>query len=400
MRFEFSTAPRIVFGRGVISEIGELCSGFQANLQKPRIALLATNTVGGGRTLLDTLSDQGIDVIAILAQNGIQTHPFPVEEEPSVNLVQAGVQTATQSQCDLVIGLGGGSAIDTAKAIAVLLANPGDVLDYLEVIGRGKPLTQPAVPFVAVPTTAGTGAEVTANAVLASPQHRVKVSLRSALMLARIALVDPTLTYNLPPHVTASTGLDALTQVIEPFVSNKANPLTDALCREGMQKAAKSLRKAYEDGKDTAAREDMAIASLFGGMALANAKLGAVHGFAGVLGGMYHAPHGAICAALLPQVLQVNVRALNQRMPGSAYLERFDEVARILTGSESARASDGAAWVKDLAAALHVPPLGQYGVSSADSKAIIEKTAVASSTKGNPVELQFEELEEILLQSI
>ena len=231
-----------------------------------------------------------------------------------------------------MIGLGGGSAIDAAKAIAALAANGGDPLDYLEVVGRGRSLTQPSLPCIAIPTTAGTGAEVTRNAVLASPEHGIKASLRSATMLPRLALVDPELTYSLPAAVTASTGLDALTQLIEPFTSSKANPLTDALCREGMMRAARSLRTAYEDGRDAAAREDMALASLFGGLALANAGLGVVHGFAGPVGGTFHAPHGAVCAAFLPHVMAVNARALRTRQPGSAALARYDEIARILTG--------------------------------------------------------------------
>ena len=190
----------------------------------------------------------------------------------------------------MVIGFGGGSAIDAAKAIATLVANGGDPLDYMEGIGAGKPLTQPALPIIAIPTTAGTGAEVTRNAVVASPEHRVKASLRSPFMLPRLALVDPELTYSLPPEVTAGTGLDALTQLIEPFTSHRANPMTDAFCREGLARAARSLRRAYEHGADTAAREDMALASLFGGLALANAGLGAAHGFAAPICGMFPAP--------------------------------------------------------------------------------------------------------------
>ena len=271
--------------------------------------------------LLDLLAAQGIDCVT-----------FPVSGEPTVEVVRQGVQHVRHATCDLVIGFGGGSAMDTGKAIAALMTNSGDLLDYLEVIGKGKPLTQPAAPFIAIPTTAGTGAEVTRNAVLASPEHRVKVSLRSPHMLPRVALVDPELTYSLPPQVTASTGLDALTQLIEPFVSIRANPMTDAFCREGMRRAARSLRRAYEHGNDVKAREDMSLASLLGGLALANAGLGAVHGIASVMGGMFPAPHGAVCARLLPHVMEINVRALQERQPGSDALHRYDEVARILDG--------------------------------------------------------------------
>lgn len=210
----------------------------------------------------------------------------------------------------MVIGLGGGSVLDAGKAIAALVTNLGNVFDYLEVIGKGQPLVNAPLPFIAIPTTAGTGTEVTRNAVLGSPAHGVKVSLRSPMMLPSLAIVDPELTYGLPPEITASSGLDALTQLIEPFVSVKANPMTDAICREGIRHAAKSLRTVYHNGADASAREGMSLASLFGGLALANAALGAVHGFAGPLGGMLNAPHGAICAKLLPLVMEVNIKVL------------------------------------------------------------------------------------------
>ncbi|HSG20091.1 MAG TPA: iron-containing alcohol dehydrogenase, partial [Burkholderiaceae bacterium] len=275
-------------------------------------------------------------------------------------------------------------------------------LDYLEVIGAGKAITQPAAPYLAIPTTAGTGAEVTRNAVLGSPEHRVKVSLRSPLMLPRLAVIDPELTYQLPPRLTASTGLDALTQLLEPYVSHLANPLTDAICREGLRRAARSLRRAYRQGRaDLPARNDMALASLLGGLALANAKLGAVHGFAGPLGGMFPAaPHGATCAALLPQVMAVNVQALQERATAERALRRYDEVAQILTGSDRATAADGVAWVRDLCRELQIPPLNSYGLTEADFPALIEKSAKASSMKGNPIKLTGEEMAEILRRAL
>jgi alcohol dehydrogenase class IV len=295
-----------------------------------------------------------------------------------------------------VIALGGGSAIDTGKAIAALAANPGDPLDYLEVIGKGRPLAHAPLPVIAIPTTAGTGAEVTRNAVLESPQHRVKVSLRSPLMLPRVALVDPELTRSVPPNITASTGMDALTQVIEPFVSARANPLTDSLCREGMTRAARALRRVYADGDDADARADMALASLFGGLALANAGLGAVHGFAGPLGGMFHAPHGALCAALLPHVTAANIQALRQRQPQHPALARYDEIAVILTGDADARAADAVAWLGTLLADLNIPPLRAYHITPADFPAIVAASARASSMKANPIVLTDAELMAVL----
>jgi alcohol dehydrogenase class IV len=250
---------------------------------------------------------------------------------------------------------------------------------------------------VAVPTTAGTGSEVTRNAVLAADEQRVKVSLRSAKMLPRAAVVDPALTLSLPPAVTADCGLDALTQLIEPFVSSKRNPLTDALCRDGIVRAARSLRRAYEHGDDLAARTDMALASLFGGLALANAALGAVHGFAGPIGGMFPgAPHGAVCARLLPEIMHLNVAALRARAPADPALARYEEVARMVTGHLSATVEDGVAWVRELAEALQIRPLSAHGVTAAELLQIREKARRASSMKGNPIALTDAELDAAL----
>jgi len=220
--------------------------------------------------------------------------------------------------------------------------------------------------------------------------------LRSPLMLPRVAIVDPELTYTLPPEITASTGLDALTQLIEPFLSNAANPMTDAICREGLLRAARSLRRAYENGDDPHARQDMALASLFGGMALANAKLGAVHGFAGPIGGMFPAPHGAVCARLLPVVVEMNLNAIRDRAAQRPDLERFTEMSRLLTSDPDSRAEDGIRWLHELCAALNVPPLATYGVTKSDLPEIIAQAKKASSMKGNPIELMDGELNRIM----
>ncbi|MBN1966813.1 MAG: iron-containing alcohol dehydrogenase [Anaerolineae bacterium] len=383
MHFEFASATRIIFGAGALREVGALAASYGSR------ALVVTQAADRAQPLLDLLAAHDVAVELCL-----------IDDEPTTDFAQTGTQQARDTGCEVVIGLGGGSAIDGGKAIAALLTNPGDPLDYLEVIGRGQPITQPAAPYLAIPTTAGTGAEVTRNAVLKSPEHRVKVSLRSPLMLPRLALVDPELTHSMPPGVTASTGLDALTQVMEPFVSAKANPLTDALCREGLVRAARSLRQAYADGTDTAAREDMALASLFGGLALANAGLGAVHGFAGPLGGMFPAPHGIVCARLLPFVMAANVRALQARAPEHPALRRYDEIARLITGRATATAAAGVAWVGELCAALAVPPLRQFGLNEADFPAVVEKSQRASSMKGNPLPLTDEELTAILHRAL
>jgi alcohol dehydrogenase class IV len=235
--------------------------------------------------------------------------------------------------------------------------------------------------------------------VLAAPHQRVKVSLRHLSMLPRVALVDPVLTYEVSQAVTASTGLDALTQCLEPFVSHLATPLTDGFCREGMRRAAGALRRAFHDGSDVAARRDMALASLCGGLALSNAKLGAVHGFAAPIGGMFDAPHGAVCARLLPYVMEANVRALQERAPESQALARYQEVATLLTGNPDARVADGVAWVQALGEELAVPGFATYGMSNRDIPNILEKAMASSSMKGNPITLTGSELSEVLMQA-
>lgn len=378
--FQFATATRIIFGASALREIGPIARDFG------RRALLVT-----GRT---PARAQGLN--HLLGEHKIARWTLVVPGEPTIDDVVRGAQLARAEQCDLIISFGGGSAIDAGKAVAALMTNEGDVFDYLEVIGRARPLTRPPAPFIAIPTTAGTGAEVTRNAVLASPEHRVKVSLRSPLLLPEVALVDPELTYDLTPELTAGTGLDALTQLIEPYVSCKANPLTDAICVEGMRRAARSLRQVYDIGADKSAREDMALASLFGGLALANAGLGAVHGFAAPIGGMFSAPHGAVCAALLPHVMQANLIAMHERAPHAEAVRRYDDVARLLAGSDRVSAAEGVAWVEHLCAHLRIPPLRRYGITTKDFPALIEKAAQASSMKANPIPLSTDEMRQIL----
>lgn len=373
--FEFATANRIIFGAGKLNGLRDL--------------------LGDARRLLlvrGSSADALPRVREMLA--GLDVREFEVHGEPTVDTARLGVESARG--CERIIGLGGGSILDTGKAIAVLSTNPGDALDYLEVIGKGMPLMNAPLPYIAIPTTAGTGSEVTRNAVLDSPEHGVKVSLRSPLMLPGVALVDPELTYSLPPAVTASTGLDALTQLIEPFVSLKSNPMTDAICREGMRHAARSLRRAYENGTDVQARESMSLASLFGGMALANAALGLVHGFAGPLGGMLHAPHGAICARLLPLVMKANIKALMARQPQHPSLARYAEVAQILSGNKNTTALGGVDWVGRLVRDLDIPPLSAHGLTRERFPEAVQKSMQASSTKGNPIQLTEGELLEIL----
>ncbi len=383
MHFELATAARVLFGPGKMEELPAVAAGF------------------GRRTLLVTGRDSArvAPLQRRLGMVGVSCVVFPVAAEPTLAMVREGVQTCRDG-CQLVISIGGGSVIDAGKAIAALTPNSGEPLDYLEVIGKGQQLQETPIPFIAVPTTAGTGAEVTRNAVLGSPEDGLKASLRHPAMLAKVAVVDPELTYDLPRSLTANTGLDALTQLIEPFVSCRANALVDLFCREGIKQVAGSLVAAYKNGGDHPARESMAFASLLGGLSLANAGLGAVHGMAAPLGGMLSAPHGAICAALLPAAIAVNIRALRERAAGNPALAKYEEIARILTSNALAQAEDAAKWTAELCQKLAVSSLSELGLNREQIPGLVEKAQRASSMKGNPLPLTDAEIAEIAERSL
>ena len=339
VNFEFATATRIVFGAGRLREMRTIAPSLG------RRALVVIGKSAGAVKRVEPL-------LSALTDAGVEYATFSVAGEPTLDVVRTGTQRVRDERCDFVIGFGGGSPIDTGKAIAVLQTNEGDPLDYVELIGKGKEFTKAALPYVAIPTTAGTGSEVTRNAVLGSQEHHVKVSLRSPLMLPRVALVDPELTYDLPPQITATTGLDALTQLIEPFVSVKANPMTDAICREGMQRVARSLRRAYgypsvaeippsreprRANRQTieTARKDMCVAQFVGRDGAGERGAGRGARVGGAVGGMFDAPHGALCAALLPYVMETNrgmIRGPPARRGSSPteIVKRFEEVAQIV----------------------------------------------------------------------
>jgi len=379
-RFEFATANRIIFGDGCAKTVPEMASSYGRH-----VLVVAGRDPGRAEWLVEGLQARGADVVLLC-----------VAGEPDLAFVAGGADLARRRMIDAVVGIGGGSALDAAKAIAALATNPGEPIDYLEVVGAGRPLTAVPLPLIAIPTTAGTGSEVTRNAVLTVPDRHVKASLRSPLMLPRVAVVDPLLTYDLPPSMTAATGLDALTQLIEPFMSVRANSMTDALCREGIWRVARSLRRACEHGHDAEARTDMSLASLFGGIALANAGLGAVHGLAAPIGGMFNAPHGVVCAALLPHVMAANLRALRAGADEGMALDRAAEVGRLLTGRTDAGADEGIAWVGEAVAQLRIPRLSDVGVTSGDLPAIAEQAQRSNSMKGNPAALAPEDLIAIL----
>ncbi len=380
MSFEFSTAERIIFGKGTIYQLGEIAAKY------------------GKKTCYFHGRNQEITETTqrILLKKGIHIVDFTIHGEPTIREVKEHLLTARKEKCEIVISVGGGSVIDTGKAVSAMITNPGELEDYIEVIGKGHQLTQRAAPFVAVPTTAGTGSEVTKNAVLLVSEKKIKVSMRSPLMIPRVALLDPELTLSMPAEVTASTGMDALTQMIEPFISNRHNPIVDIFCRDGIKRVMRSLFTAFIKGVDLSAREDMCWASLYGGIALANAGLGAVHGFAAPIGGMFDAPHGAVCASLLPHVILQNYQAILERNQNPETIDRFNELFVLVTGNQDADITACIDMIQKLSNDMKIPTLKDLGISSSDIPNIIEKAIVSSSMKGNPIQLTIDELSNIL----
>lgn len=377
--FDFALPTRILFGEGRVAE----CAGVAATLGRTALVMQGSGDRAAG--LVRQLQDAGMSVRA-----------HALRGEPTVAVVERVAVEGRRDGCDVVVAIGGGSVIDAGKAVAALVTNPDPARDYLEVIGSGRPLSRDPLPLIAIPTTAGTGAEVTRNAVLLAEGEQLKVSLRSPRMLPVVAILDPALTLSLPPAATASTGLDALTQCIEPFVTPYATPFTDAVAREGMRRAAMALPRAVRDGRDRAARADLLVAALMSGIALSNARLGAVHGFASPLGGSFPIPHGVACARLLPEATRVNVRAMRERTPDAPALERYAEVARLVTGNATARAEDAAPWLASLVDELGVPQLADFGVGTGDIARLTAAARTASSMKGNPIVLTDAELAEVL----
>lgn len=383
MRYEFATAGRIIVGPGSSTDLPALALEF------------------GGRALLVHRRNEPVgSPVDLLARRLLDEGPaaasYAVSGEPEIAVVEEGARLAHEHGCDLAIGIGGGSVLDAAKAIGALAANDGSALDYMEVVGAGRALPRPALPVVAVPTTAGTGSEVTRNAVVTAGGQRVKASIRHASMLPRLALVDSLLTHDLPPQVTASCGMDALTQLLEPYVSRRATPLTDGLCLEGLALVGWALRRAFHTPGDASAREAMSLASLLSGMALANAGLGGVHGIAAPLGGMYHAPHGAVCAALLPPVTAVNLAALRRRMPDHPAIPRYARVAEALLGRPGATPDDLVGALRDLVAEFDIPPLRSYGLAPDGIPDLAVQSLRASSMRANPLDLEPHEIEEAI----
>lgn len=382
--FTFAPPGRIIFGPDCARELPSLTASLGSR------ALL----VRGPRNPNAAASAH------VLKHAGLLADEFIVAGEPTTDDINAGRTVAQTVSADVIVAVGGGSVIDAAKAIAALCTNPGDIFRYLETIGDAQPLLHSPLPCIAVPTTAGTGAEVTFNAVIASPTHCVKVSLRHVNLAPRIALVDPLLTHSLPPDPTAASGMDAITQLIEAYVSRQATLITDLFCREGLIRAAHALPRAFQHGDDARARADMSLAALLSGLALANARLGAVHALAGPLGGLLHAPHGALCGRLLPFVTQANISALRESTDPYApfSLARYAEIARFVGAGSNPE--DVVTWADALAQSLRIPPLSSYGLTNEHFSQVISQALAASSMKTNPVPLTPSHLSSLLRRAL
>ncbi len=388
--FDFFHVGRILFGNGRSQELGEF-----VRLWGQRVLLVTNAGQVGDGGLVDR-------VVEILEHIGVTVHCFRQRGEPNVEDVEAASRLASDHRCDGVVALGGGSAIDTGKAVAGLMTNGGSVLDYMEVIGRGQKLTRSAAPWIAVPTTAGTGAEVTRNAVIGCPEKKFKASLRSERLLPQLALIDPTLAVDVPRSVTARSGMDALCQLIESYTSNRAQPLTDGLALQGIELAARALPKVVAAGDDLESRGKMALAALISGITLTNVGLGAVHGFAAPAGANYPIPHGTVCARLLPPVIRANVAALQTESPSHPYLARYARIGRALTGangSDDQVIEAGIEFLTNLVDDLQIPPLREFGLTPGGFPELVALARKASSMRYNPVTLPDDALLEILRQA-
>jgi alcohol dehydrogenase class IV len=379
-QFEFSTAGRIRFGRGTAREASAVAASYSTS-----VLVVHGRNPARAAWLMDDLRDRGLDPLAIACSG-----------EPDIAVVQESLELARPASPGVVVALGGGSAIDLGKALAALIPNLAGPRAYLETVGEGRSLDVAPLPLVAVPTTAGTGSEVTKNAVIGVPSHGRKVSLRDTRLIPKVAIVDPALTDGTPAAVTFSSGLDAITQVIEPYLSPEATPVTDALCRDAIPRGLAALARLGQ-AEDAVARDDMALTSLFGGIALANARLGAVHGLAGVIGGRTGASHGAICAALLPHVLSANNAAIP---PDSDVAARLQDVMVWIGAALSVRPADSLEALVQWNLRSGLPGMRALGISEADIGTIGAEARTASSSKGNPVPPDAFDFEGVLRASL
>jgi alcohol dehydrogenase class IV len=384
MGFEFVTAPHIVFERGAVKKLPGICAGFGKSclIVTGGSSLRRSGVLG---TLVNGMTQMGIKATLYDGASG----------EPTPDIVDTAVEIGRSAQVDVVLGIGGGSAMDTAKAAAAIITNGGHVRDYLEGVGTGAKVKADPLPFIAVPTTAGTGTEVTKNAVVMSVKDRFKASMRDDRMMARVAVIDPELTISVPADVTAASGMDAICQLIESFTTLQANPFCDAMALYHTPRAMKALRRAFDDGSDIEARETMSLAAMVSGMCLANAGLGAAHGVGAGLGAVLGVQHGIACGMLLPHVVRYNAEH---------GITKYAQLAPAICGRHYKDDTDGAKAVADaveeLGLYLKLPvSLRDLGVNESN----VEELAAASmgsSMKKNPVSFTLESCRDFILSLI
>lgn len=388
--FSIARLPRIEFGAGAIRKLPDIVAGYGKRL------LLVT----GARSF--DASPAAPALFAALRERDCSWQQVRVAGEPSPRLVDDTV-TALRGECfDTVVGIGGGSPLDAAKAIAGLLQPGNSVMDHLEGIGPELPYAGPATPFIAVPTTAGTGSEATKNAVLSEP-GRFKKSFRDERLVAEWAIVDPDLLAGCPPELIAADGMDAFTQLLEAFVSPRANPMTDAHARSGIMAVKDGLLAWHGGGAEApAGRERMAYASLLSGICLAQTGLGSVHGLASPLGAWFPVPHGVVCGTLLATATEINVAAMKARQPDHPALPKYAEIGRRFAMQKGLNGDDARAFLLDVLrrweAALAMPRLGDYGVASSDIPRLVADASPRLGT--NPIALTDAEIGAIVAARI
>ncbi|NGZ15211.1 iron-containing alcohol dehydrogenase [Vibrio aestuarianus] len=378
--FQFMTATRIIFGEGALPN-----------------SLSILNQYGYSVLLVSGKERERSRIITqyLNAQNMRYQH-VAITGEPNITMVEETAILGRRFKPDMVVAIGGGSVIDMGKALAAIIPNQGNVYDYVEVVGRSVPLKTKPIPFIAIPTTASTGAEVTRNAVLKSGQDKVKVSLRSPDMLADVAIVDPALTYGTDMYTSGRGAMDAFTHLMEAYVCGEPNPLTDMVCEEGLRRLSRSILPACRKD-DKKARADLSFAAMLGGMAITNAKLGAAHGLASALGGKLEAPHSVITARLAPHVMYENIRSA-RKAKRKDLLSRYEKIAQIVTGRNNVHVEDGILWVKMMLDKLQLPNLSQFGVCSTSFEKVADDALQSVAIKGNPLPLTQERLVYILNQ--
>ncbi|KHD26710.1 alcohol dehydrogenase [Vibrio caribbeanicus] len=378
--FQFMTSTRIIFGEGALQSSLSVLNQFGYS-----VLLVSGKTTDRASVLINYLKSQNM-----------RYQHVAISGEPNITMVEETALVGRKFKPDMVVAIGGGSVLDMGKALAAVIPNQGDVYDYVEVVGRNVPLKSKPLPFIAIPTTASTGSEVTKNAVLRSGQDQVKVSLRSPDMLADVAIVDPTLTYGTDLYTSGRGAMDTFTHLMEAYVCGDPNPLTDMICEEGLRRLSRSLLAGCIDD-DFRARSDLSFAAMLGGMAITNAKLGAAHGLASALGGKLQAPHSVITARLAPHVMAENIKVAQQQGRNDL-LSRYTHMAKLLTGKEDASREEAITWVSWALAKLNLPQLSQFGVCATSFETVAEDALKSVAIRGNPIPLTKERLTYILEQ--